>query len=124
MRAIEESRIVKRKQKALSYFGFNAFFAFTDNEARGEDMGKLINLTQGNCTVVPSKVFEDTRLNFYAKGLLCTIYSLPTNQPVTVKSLCLQIPEDMDIKETLNSLSRYGYLVRDEKDGEEIWQTI
>ncbi len=89
-------------------------------------MGKLINFFQDKFAVIPKEILLDKRMDSSCKGLLCTIYALPKNQPITVDSLCSQIPDSdtLHVQKILENLSAYGYLACVEKDGEEIWQTI
>lgn len=89
-------------------------------------MGKLINFYQDKFIVIPKKILLDKRIDVLCKGLLCTIYALPANLPITVECLCAQIPDidTLHVQKILENLSAYGYLACVEKDGEEIWKTI
>lgn len=50
-------------------------------------MGKLLNLTQENFTIVQNCIFMDSRLSFHAKGVLCTLLSLPNGWNFSVRGL-------------------------------------
>lgn len=51
------------------------------------DMGKLINVLRDRYSIIPNEVFMDRRLDFRAKGILCTIFSLPNGWEFSVKGL-------------------------------------
>lgn len=50
-------------------------------------MGKLLNQTQEKFTVVQNCIFKDARLSFHARGVLCTLLSLPDGWNFSIRGL-------------------------------------
>lgn len=50
-------------------------------------MGKLINTVKDTYSVIPNHVFFDARLGFHARGVLCTLLSLPNGWNFSVPGL-------------------------------------
>lgn len=84
-------------------------------------MGKLINVVRDRYSVISNEVFIDRRLDYRAKGVLCTLLSLPNGWNFSVKALIyLVTPDDSQwknegdkaIRVTLYKLEKLGYLQR------------
>ena len=76
-------------------------------------MAILKNKTQGNYTIVSQNIMKDKNLSLTERGMLLTLLSLPDNWHLTVRGLCLILPDGRDkIAKTLNSLIDKGYVAR------------
>lgn len=90
-------------------------------------MSKLINVYRDKYSIIPNEVFTDRYLDYRAKGLLCTIFSLPNNWDFSILGLVeLVTPRDKNneiiksergegkdaVRVSLQLLERRGYLER------------
>lgn len=90
-------------------------------------MSKLINVYRDKYSIIPNEVFIDRHLDYRAKGLLCTIFSLPNNWDFSILGLVeLVTPRDKNneviksekgegkdaVRVSLQLLERRGYLER------------
>lgn len=85
-------------------------------------MSKLINEIKENYSVIPNVVFQDRRLDYRCKGLLCTLVSLPNGWTFSVSGLvALVTTEDGEnplaegksaVTSAINRLEKFGYLDR------------
>ena len=73
----------------------------------------LKNKTQGNFTLVSSRIVRDTSLSIEERGMLLTLLSLPDEWDLTIRGLMQILPNGREkIRKVLNSLIDKGYLVR------------
>lgn len=77
-------------------------------------MAIMRNRTQQGYTNVNNVIFRDKRLSLKARGLLCTMLSLPDCWEFSEKGLQSILPADgkTSIRTALKTLEEYGYLVR------------
>ena len=77
-------------------------------------MAIMRNRTQQGYTNVSNVIFRDERLSLKARGLLCTMLSLPDCWEFSEKGLQAIIPADgqTSIRTALKTLEECGYLVR------------
>lgn len=74
-------------------------------------MGKLINKTQGNFTIVNNNILKNKELGSTERGLLITLISLPDGWNLSIAGLCAIMPDGKDkISRTLKKLEALGYL--------------
>ena len=74
-------------------------------------MGKLINKTQGNFTIVNNNILRNKELGATERGLLITLIGLPDGWNLSVAGLCAIMPDGKDkISRTLKKLEALGYL--------------
>ena len=77
-------------------------------------MAILRNKTQSGFTVISNNIFRDKRLSMAARGLLCTMLSLPDSWDFSEKGLCKILPENgiTAIRTAIKTLEETGYLRR------------
>ena len=82
-------------------------------------MSKLLNPTRDKFTVIQNCIFQDQRLGFHARGVLCTLISLPDGWDYSVKGLTSLVCESKargegkdGIRTTIHTLEDLGYLKR------------
>lgn len=72
-----------------------------------------IRRSEHNFTIISNTVFRDKTLSLRAKGLLCTMLSLPDDWNYSIKGLCTITREGYDsISSTIRELENAGYIVR------------
>ena len=66
-----------------------------------------------NYTVIDNGIFKDTNLSYKAKGLLCTLLSLPNDWKISIEGLAkLSTDGNTSVSNTLNELHKNGYLAK------------
>lgn len=84
-------------------------------------MGKLINIVKDTFSVIPNEVFNDKRLDFRSRGILCTLLSLPSGWDFSVQGLAALVTSEDEnykgekrdaIQVCLWRLEKLGYLER------------
>lgn len=83
-------------------------------------MAILRNKTQNNFTIITNNILRDERLPMNARGLLCTMLSLPDNWEFSERGLQAILPGNglSAIKSALKVLQECGYLRRSKIRGE------
>ena len=68
---------------------------------------------KNNYSTIDNNIFKDKRISLKAKGLLCTMLSLPNNWNYSEKGLCMLTGEGLySLKKALQELEDNGYLTR------------
>lgn len=76
-------------------------------------MAVLRKSKKSDYTIVDNNIFKNSKLTLKAKGMICTMLSLPDNWQFSEEGLA-QLSNDSrtGIRSTLNELMEYGYLTR------------
>lgn len=76
-------------------------------------MAILRKVKNKNFTTIDNNIFKNTKLSLKAKGMICTMLSLPDDWQFSEEGLT-QLSNDSrtGIRSTLNELMEYGYLTR------------
>lgn len=84
-------------------------------------MAILRNRTQESFTIITNNILRDQRLSLKARGLLCTMLSLPDNWNFSEAGLCAILQKDgiTSIKSGLKELQEVGYLRRYQDRGKD-----
>lgn len=78
-------------------------------------MAVLRKEKKGNFTVIDSEIFKDETLSLKAKGLLCTMLSLPNDWNYTIAGLVsLSSDGESAVRSTLKELEEMGYFRREQ----------
>ena len=66
-----------------------------------------------NFTVIDNNIFKNRELSLKARGLLCTMLSLPDNWEYSLNGLCAILPDGITtIRSSLKELAEHGYFDR------------
>lgn len=90
-----------------------------EGDCMNNDSVFVRNATQGNFTIIQNNILKNQDLNLRARGLLCTLLSLPDKWEFSIYGLTKIFPDkESAIKKALSDIEAAGYLKRERKRGE------